>query len=239
MVMSDEKFYFLVGICKGITYILRFFQLAGFLTALYSLLKVPNKLLTALALFLGTEFILWLINHILLFHVPNEAIAEIPTYNVVTAIIRIITLSYLFIFVLKQSKVLTVFFTCLAVAGIFYNVFDLLNIRDRNVLEYVRYSEYFSNFFICLLSLNYTLYALLSDKIRKMKLIPLSLLFFCYFTIKLIYTTFTNFFMNQAIQSQDVFIAMLSSVIFDFAFYLLLLIFIVKKVCSKKKITTY
>ena len=72
-------------------------------------------------------------------------------------------------------------------------------------------------------------------ELRKMKYVPISILFFSYFSIHLIYTSSTNFILNQAFKNDLVLIVMLSQIIFDFVFNCLLFIFITNKFLKNAK----
>jgi len=233
--MTDEQMFFMGATYQVVTYFVRLMQLVGFILAVFIAKKENNKPIKGLALFLGSEFILWLINQILLYDAPQEGVTEYMYYNTFTAIVRVLVLNYLFSFALNlpknTKKVLTIF----ALFTVFLNIVDSIIRGNETILEYVIYSQYLNDLFIIIVSLTYIVHSLNSEGLRKMKYVPISILFFSYFSIHLIYTSSTNFILNQAFKNDLVLIVMLSQIIFDFVFNCLLFIFIIKKFLKNAK----
>lgn len=237
--MSDDQMFFLANVHKMVTYFMYFVIVVTVFLCLHYFKASKVNLFKGLAIYLTTVFSLWGINHFLLLNAPTEGITEIPYTVFISSFLTTISFSYLFVFCLPQPKKAKPFLMLLTLVNILYLVYDFIERGDKTIVEYISYSEIFCFFTALVMTICSTLYGLTSKNINTIKYLPLSLLFFCYSCVQMVYEVSFNFFVNQATKLNNIFLLFMSKIIFDVTFYVLLLLFVFQLKTALKNSKAY
>lgn len=233
--MTDSFILVLMKIHSKIDLLHVFLQVLSFCLIHIYLRKEKFKVFRTLSYWIFVNLFFKFLYSVYFSFTPDEGIHENSIFQFTQAILELLIFSYLYLFQLKFSKWTTLILKILVSISLISLVIDLFN-TQINVLDYIFYSEIFQQILVILMTVIYILESYSNNEKLHRSNMAISVVVFVSFVVTVIYSLILNFMMNQALKNNGAMLLLLSGIIFDVIFSLLLLSVVGFQIRSSKNL---
>lgn len=227
--MSEDFLVLLLQIHSSLKYLSNFCLLVSFFLGCYFYKNAPSKINKTLLVYIISIFLLWLTSYIIMLDASEEGITQIRYFDGIHDAINLLIIGYLLLVGFMQSKNTIIVFSVLIFLNVLLIIYEAISKGSKTLVEYNSYSSIAFNILVLMMCISYLFQSLRSIKLISINHLKLVFIFLSYFTIEFIFSSCIHFFVNMIHDSDYVFLAIMSKVVFDLAFSVALLIYVINE----------
>lgn len=233
--MDNQTFAMLALGCNVLLCLIGILMLAAFAIGFFY--NQENKFFKTLAFFCLLISLNAFINGIpnLINTTQENSVTESIWEYLLSNIIEICIIGYLFIFQIKYSKIGKGIVVLLVISDIFFQIFDAFTYRSNGFQQIMPYAPIYHSFVICLICTLYLIETLKNNTALFSSAILLSLTFLFFYAINIIYDLSFNLIINKALEIDAITYFFLSRILFKFAFAVILFFLMYRYVMKKSQ----